>query len=68
MNWRVRVLMFAAPLTVAVGFSLAANDATVTLECANVPTAQCPSGTSRGGLLISKTDTHVRTERQPRGR
>jgi len=57
MNWRVYLLIIPALLTVAVGFSLAANDATVTLECTAVPTApQCPSGTS-GGLLISPTDT-----------
>jgi hypothetical protein len=56
MSWRVYLLMIPALLTVAVALSLAAVDATVTLECANVPTAQCPSGTSSGVLLISATD------------
>ena len=57
MNWRVHVLVIAVPLTVAVAFSLAAENVTVTLECPDAPAApQCPSGTS-GGLLISPTDT-----------
>ena len=57
MTWRVSVLTIAVPLTVAVAVSLAAENLTVTLECADVPaTPQCPSGTS-GGLLISPTGT-----------
>ena len=57
MSWRAHVLMIAAALTVAVGFALAADDATVKLECTSVVTAQCPSGTSSGVVLISARDT-----------
>ena len=58
MNWRVHVLMIAVPLNVAAALALAADDATVTLECTSVPTApQCPPGTSTGVLLISARDT-----------
>ena len=66
MTWRVSVLTIAVPLTVAVAVSLAAENLTVTLECADVPTTpQCPSGTS-GGLLISPTDTRkARVTKRP---
>lgn len=62
MNWRVHVLVIAVPLTVAASFSLAAVDATVTLECASAPTApQCPPRTSSGLLLISARESPLTT-------